>query len=157
MTEDSTGKSPSILEQLEVTSPSQQADSAQGEALSEAQRQAVAEAEAQVKSLPTLLQGDLDPEHLQALLTDYSNYAQISEVLVKTGALDRAQAERPTLEQAVELLVAGRAFAIQVRYQHDGQWWCDVISKRSGGARLVRMAFEPDPGSAKPGPQPAPQ
>jgi hypothetical protein len=45
----------------------------------------------------------------------------------------------PTLDEAEELFLSGRARGLQLRYEFEGFPWCDTLMRVAAGVRLVRI------------------
>jgi len=88
---------------------------------------------------PELNDAMLSDEELLALFRDYRDSAQIGEILLKSGPGLVAPSERPTLEQAEELLRNRGVRGIQIRYRFAESSWCDTLMSLPHGVRLIRI------------------
>jgi hypothetical protein len=85
-----------------------------------------------------LHQGHMDPMALESLFRDLQACTEVLDVQIKGGAVHRAKS-MPSLDQALNGLLAGRFRGVQVRYIFEGQQWWDTLIAQPPGARLVRM------------------
>ena len=98
--------------------------------------------------LPTLHEGTLDPAQVRALSSDLSACAEHLEVLPKGGARAYAAEVAPSLDEAIDALLRGELYGLQLRYLHAGQEWCDTLLPSRGGGHdaLSRSRSEQDGG-----------
>lgn len=92
-----------------------------------------------MKELPELNQELISAETVRALFRDIGACAKLLEVILKGAPAARAEASRPTLEQALELLLSGGVRGVQLRYIHEGEEWWDTLLAMRSGFRLVRI------------------
>lgn len=86
-----------------------------------------------------LHEGMLDAERLAELFADLAEYAEITDVLLKGGAVQYAGEQAVTLAEAHAQLAAGAVRGAQIRYRFDGRAWCDTLLHGPTGLRVVRM------------------
>jgi len=89
--------------------------------------------------LPDLQEAALDADTLAALVRDLETQTRILDVIVKGGAVQRADTSPTTLSGSVAQLLNGQVRGVQVRYEHAGSEWRDTLMRRDGGVRLVRI------------------
>lgn len=89
--------------------------------------------------LPEVHEALLDVDTLQRLREDLTQAATLLDVSIKLGAELHADHARPSLDEALALLVAGRVRGVQVRYLHGGVEWWDTLLGTPKGVRLVRV------------------
>ncbi|MFT5679879.1 MAG: hypothetical protein ACI8RZ_000784 [Myxococcota bacterium] len=92
-----------------------------------------------MKELPEVNQELVDAETLGALFRDIGACAKVLEVILKGAPAARAQASRPTLQEAHDLLLSGGVRGVQIRYTHEGEEWWDTLLAMRSGFRLVRI------------------
>ncbi len=90
--------------------------------------------------LPDLHEAELDEAGLRTLFHDIGTLAEVDEIRLKHGPTERTRDRAPSPEAALELLLAGDVRAVQIRYRHRGEAWCDTILATPTGHRVVRMA-----------------
>jgi ferredoxin-type protein NapG len=90
--------------------------------------------------LPQLHEAVLDAAGLRALFSDLALLAHVEEIRLKSAATALARERAPTLEAALDDLLAGRVRGVQIRYRHQDRSWCDTILAAAGGHRVVRLA-----------------
>lgn len=61
------------------------------------------------------------------------------EIRVKGAAAANSDESSTQLRDAVDRLIAGEIFAVQVQFFQDGDWWSDTVMRRGDDFRLVRM------------------
>lgn len=95
-----------------------------------------------MNNLPQLNQELVDQDTIEALFRDVSACARLLEVIIKGAPAARAQASRPTLEQARTMLLSGVVRGVQLRYFFKDEEWWDTIIRLPSGFRLVRIRQE---------------
>jgi hypothetical protein len=93
-------------------------------------------------NLPDLNQELVDEQTIEALFRDIEACTRLLEVIIKGAPQAHAEASRPTLRQAHDLLLGGTVRGVQLRYVHEGAEWWDTILAMRGGYRLVRIRQE---------------
>jgi len=88
---------------------------------------------------------DLDEALLAQLLFDIQHAAELLSVQVKARPGRYAEATKPTLGEAADLLRSGAVLAIQLRYRAQARVWCDTLLRTPSGFRIVRA---PEPSRA---------
>lgn len=93
--------------------------------------------------LPPMCDALLDLPTVEQLFSDLMACAEVQSVLEKNSPRQHAEPGSIPIETAQERLLSGQARAIQLRYRHQGQEWCDTLLAVPGGFRLVRLAQDP--------------
>lgn len=93
-----------------------------------------------------LVRKRLDANGVQQHLTLIKNTAQQVELRIKGGDVAYSEASADQLADLGRQLVDGTIVAVQLRYLHDGEEWCDTLMRAKKDYRLVRMRSEwPEP------------
>jgi hypothetical protein len=89
--------------------------------------------------LPPLQRALLDEATLNQLFLDVAEAAELIDIAIKRGDEMHATEEPPSLEQARDALVRGKAFGVQLRYRYRGTEWWDTLMRTEAGVCLVRF------------------
>ncbi len=87
---------------------------------------------------PEILEAHWDREQVVQLFHDLSEGANVQHVQVRTVSDSRSQDQAVTLLEAKELLEKDEARAIQIRYDFDGQNWCDTLMVKPDEVHIIR-------------------
>lgn len=90
---------------------------------------------------PEVLEADWDPEQVAALLDDLQSGAIVKHIQVRIKGDSGTQELSTTLEQAKKYCETGHAKAIQIRYEYDGQLWCDTLLFNPDSVRVIRTTL----------------
>ena len=90
-------------------------------------------------NLPELQDTILDVDTIHALVRDLTTVASVQDVLLKGGVRVRTDGRAVPLAEAVDALIAGEVFGVQVRYRYQDKEWRDTLMRAPAGVRLVRM------------------
>ncbi len=93
-----------------------------------------------------LLRKRLDGAAVAEHLNQISVHARSLDIRVKDTATHYSAAAAAQLVEVTQQLVAGNLAGIQVRYQRDGAWWCDTVTRAGDVFRLVRARQVDQPG-----------
>jgi hypothetical protein len=89
--------------------------------------------------LPEMVPAVLDAVAVERLFSELAFETSVLGILVKGGQSERARAEAPTLRTARDVLLAGEAEGVQIRFVHRGVELWDTVLRTPGGFRLVRV------------------
>ena len=92
---------------------------------------------------PEMYEGTLDSNGIEALFRDLEAYATVHHVQVRAANAAYTGGENIALTQAKQQLEDGQATAVQIRYEHEGDPWCDTLIARGDLVRIVRMKQQP--------------
>lgn len=92
------------------------------------------------ENLPEILQAEWSSDQLMQLFADLAAGARVEHVQLRTDALDGLV----TLSQARDAFASGTARAIQIRYEFEGEMWCDTILPDEPTTKIIRTRlFQP--------------
>lgn len=80
----------------------------------------------------------LTPERLDELLADLGAHAKDLDVRVRRGTGRHSVLGKSDIGELGTLLSESSCTSVQIRYQFQGQVWCDSILRTPEGLRLVR-------------------
>jgi hypothetical protein len=84
---------------------------------------------------PELLEAEWPPEWIVQLFSDLEAGAEVQHVQLRSRS---DQEGRVTLDQARRSFLDGAALAIQIRYQFDGEAWCDTLMPGAEMTKIIR-------------------
>lgn len=90
-------------------------------------------------ALPEMSNVMLSDEVVEQLFRDLAQCAVVSHITVRTGPRQHSPHDGISLEQARAMLLSGDAQGVQLRYQFQGETYCDTLMRAVDGVRLVRM------------------
>lgn len=88
---------------------------------------------------PPVFEGRLDDAEFQAFLRDLEVCATVREVRVRGERPNPLRDETFALRDAAEQFQNGAARGMRIRYEHEGQTWCDTLTRGPDGIRVVRI------------------
>ncbi|MGV3484969.1 MAG: hypothetical protein ACO1RT_11175 [Planctomycetaceae bacterium] len=94
-----------------------------------------------MSDVPEVLEGDWEPAQIQALFEDLEHGAKVQHVQVRIGGDSGVQELSTTLQEAKGYSESGRAKAIQIRYEYDGQLWCDTLLFHGDAVKVIRTTL----------------
>lgn len=89
-----------------------------------------------------VLEAEWDLEKVNALFDDLRQGAIVDHVQVRSTPGDGPNDCAVTLDQSQEMLAAGEAKAIQIRYRFDEQTWCDTLMVGPESIRVIRTKVQ---------------
>ncbi|GDY11987.1 hypothetical protein LBMAG53_08650 [Planctomycetota bacterium] len=89
--------------------------------------------------LPAVHQGLIDTDRVAQLFADLAT-TRILSIRIRGGAMRTASSHVSTLSEAQAALMAVPPRAVQIRYRHAGENWCDVLIPGPDGVRLTRIS-----------------
>lgn len=84
--------------------------------------------------LPELLQAQWPRDQILALFADLAAGAIVQHVQLRTDSSDQTV----SLQEAEAAFASGRARAIQVRYEFEGELWSDTLIPGDGVTAIIR-------------------
>ncbi|TWU48661.1 hypothetical protein Poly51_45620 [Rubripirellula tenax] len=84
--------------------------------------------------LPEILQAEWSSDQVMQLFADLSAGAVVQHVQLKSSRSDGTV----TLQNAVSAFAAREAQAIQIRYDFEGESWCDTIMPGDPTTKIIR-------------------
>ncbi len=79
----------------------------------------------------------VDDADVEGFFSELSLETRVIGVLIRGAAI--TVSDLPTLREARDLLLSGRATGVQIRYVHLGAEWSDTIMRTGAGLRMVRV------------------
>jgi len=92
-----------------------------------------------MNQFPDLHQAVLDDQTLAALFQDVASLGADVEVTPKGRSRQQVDGASMTLSEARAALCGGAIQAVQLRYDHEGDRWCDTLMPAENGWRLTRI------------------
>ncbi|HRP62006.1 MAG TPA: hypothetical protein PK400_01795 [Phycisphaerales bacterium] len=89
--------------------------------------------------LPEMSNVMLSDEVIEQLFRDLAQCAVVSHITVRASPRQHTPQDGISLEQARTMLLSGDVQGVQLRYQFQGEAYCDTLMRAAGGVRLVRM------------------
>lgn len=89
--------------------------------------------------LPDLNDAMLSGEEIHRLFDDIERCTVVVSIVVKTGPRQHTPDAGVSLAQARTMLLEGEARGVQLRYQYQGEEYCDTLMRMPDGVRLVRI------------------
>ena len=91
-------------------------------------------------ALPPICDVLVDVATIDQLFFDIASAAELIGVTRKARGAQRADDAVPDLASAHSALRAGTISAVQLRYRHGGEEWCDTVMSIADGFRLIRIS-----------------
>ena len=91
-------------------------------------------------ALPPIHDVLIDDATVDQLFFDIGAAAELIAAIARAPGAARADDAPLALAAAHDALCSGAAAAVQLRYRHAGEEWCDTVSRTPAGYRLVRIS-----------------
>lgn len=91
-------------------------------------------------ALPPICDVLVDAATIDQLFFDIAAAAELIGVTRKARGAQRADDDALDLAAAHAALRAGTVGAVQLRYRHAGEEWCDTVISIADGFRLIRIS-----------------
>ncbi|MCW5755578.1 MAG: hypothetical protein KIT24_12795 [Phycisphaeraceae bacterium] len=91
---------------------------------------------------PPMREAVLDDAAIESLLGDLEVFAQVDEIVIKSGRGMVGDAARATLADVRRLLGERSVRGVQIRYVYDDARWLDTLMVVPEGIRLIRVRHD---------------